>query len=297
MARKKEHEDHVNHEAWAIPYGDLVTLLLAFFVVMYAVSSLNEGKYRTLADSLAEAFGGPQRSMMPIQIGKMDPRGASKDYQPPMAMAGAKGSVAPVPIQDWPTRPQVSRAKPTGNAEAQRNVALSQTRVQLNTISVRVEQALADLIDKRLVTLRRAQSYLEIEIRSDILFASGSAVPAADAAPALRELAAALKPFPNPLRVEGHTDDVPIHTLQFPTNWELSAARAASVVRLFATDGVDPTRMALIGYGEVQPLRENSSVENRAANRRVTIVVLADPSQAMPSDTLADAKPTEQQGG
>lgn len=292
MARKKEHEDHVNHEAWAIPYGDLVTLLLAFFVVMYAVSSLNEGKYRTLADSLAEAFGGPQKSISPIQLGKVQPRGSSQDRSPPMQTAGAKGSVAPTPLRDWPGKPQIVRGRPSGGPD-KRDAAGMAAREQLATISVRVEEALAELIEERLVTLRRNPAYLEIEIRSDILFASGSAAPTADAIPALHELGAALKPFPNPLRIEGHTDDIPIRTVQFPSNWELSAARAASVLRLFAGEGVDQTRMAVLGFGEVQPIRDNGTSEGRTANRRVTVVVLAAPDAAQETpDRMAEASPS-----
>lgn len=293
MARKKEHEDHVNHEAWAIPYGDLVTLLLAFFVVMYAVSSLNEGKYRTLADSLAEAFGGPQRSMKPVQLGKIDPRGSAMDAMPALSTPGAKGAVAPVPLRDWPSRPQIARSRPRGgNDDTMRDVKLQQAREQLGTISLRVEAALSDLIDKRLVTLRRSALYLEIEIRSDILFASGDARPAHDALSTLQDLGAALQPFGNPVRIEGHTDDVPIHTLQYPTNWELSAARAASVLRLFVDSGVQAQRLAVIGYGAVRPARDNGDAEGRAANRRVVVVVLADPAQsAAAAPNVADVRP------
>ncbi|MBB5016615.1 flagellar motor protein MotD [Rehaibacterium terrae] len=280
MARRKGHEEHVNHEAWAIPYGDLVTLLLAFFVVMYAISSLNEGKYRVLADALAEAFGGPPRTIRPIQLGDIQPRGSEMDRAPPMTNLGARGPVAPMPLSNWTTRPQISRSHRSGTdaaAAAIDRAALARAQAQLNAITVRVEEALSELIERRLVKVTRNHYWLEIEIKSDILFASGVAVPHTPAIDTLERLGEALQPFPNPLRIEGHTDDVPIHTLQFPSNWELSAARAASVVRIFAGRGVEPARMAVIGYGEFRPLRDNATAEGRNANRRVVVVVLATP--------------------
>lgn len=280
MARGKGHEEHVNHEAWAIPYGDLVTLLLAFFVVMYAISSLNEGKYRVLADALAEAFGGPPRTIRPIQLGDIQPRGSEMDRAPPLVNPGARGPVAPMPLSNWTTRPQIARSHRSDTeavAAAIDRAALARAQAQLNAITVRVEQALSELIERQLVKVTRNQYWLEIEIKSDILFASGVAVPHTPAVETLQRLGEALQPFPNPLRIEGHTDDVPIHTLQFPSNWELSAARAASVVQIFAGRGVSPERMAVIGYGEFRPLRDNATAEGRNANRRVVVVVLATP--------------------
>jgi len=114
-----------------------------------------------------------------------------------------------------------------------------------------------------------------VEIRTDILFPSGSATLSQSAVPVIERLGGVLKPFENPIRVEGHTDNRPIKTAAFPTNWELSAARAASVVRLFARDGIDPTRLSVIGKGEFQPAQSNATAEGRNANRRVVIVILS----------------------
>lgn len=291
MARKKAHEDHINHEAWAIPYGDLVTLLLAFFVVMYAISSLNEGKYRAVADALSEAFGGPPRTIRPIQLGDIQPRGSEMDRAPPMVNPGARGPVAPMPLRNWTTRPQIPRVHRTDTetvAAAIDRAALARAQAQLNAITLRVEEALSALIDRQLVKVTRNQYWLEIEIKSDILFASGVAVPHTPAVETLQRLGEALQPFPNPLRIEGHTDDVPIATRQFPSNWELSAARSASVVQIFAGRGIPPERMAVIGYGEFRPLRDNASAEGRNANRRVVIVVLA-----TPDDVPVDGETTQ----
>ncbi len=277
MARKHKHEDHLNHEAWAIPYGDLVTLLLALFVVMYAVSSVNEGKYRVLADALSEAFGGPPRSMKPIQMGTqqrgdeqsriqvMPPRGAEK--------ANAVGGEDPAMRNRFVQPPRAAGANSAAEAQA---------REHLQRMAAAVENALGDLISRDLVVVKRTDYWLEIEIRTDILFSSGSAGVAETAWPVLSRLAGILKPFGNPLRIEGHTDNIPISTATFPSNWELSAARAARVVHLFMREGVDPRRMTVAGFGQYHPVGDNSQAEGRNRNRRVVIVVLADESQPAP---------------
>jgi len=279
MARKHKHEEHQNHEAWAIPYGDLVTLLLALFVVMYAVSSVNEGKYRVLADAMAEAFGGPPRSMKPVQLGQKQ-----------------HGEEAPRPIS-VPT-PKGAPSKPSGGIDPQLhnpfvqpfkqslkqppNAAEARARESLRRMGDAVEQAMGDLIARDLVVVKRTELWLEIEIRTDILFGSGVAGVAETALPVLARLAEILKPFGNALRIEGHTDNVPINTVAFPSNWELSAARAASVVHLFMRQGVDPARMTVAGFGEYKPAGDNSTVEGRNRNRRVVIVVLADTADGVP---------------
>lgn len=282
MARKAHHEDHVNHEAWAIPYGDLVTLLLAFFVVMYAISSLNEGKYRVLADAMAEAFGGPPRAITPIQLGTIEPSGSRRDSAPPMSRPGARGPIAPVPLRDWPERPRIVRTAPnpshaTTDSRGSDAAAETAARERLAEISAQVEDALADMIERDLIRVRRERRFLEVEIRSDILFASGVATPEPIAVDILDRLARVLQPFSNPLRIEGHTDAVPISTSIYPTNWELSAARAASVVHLFAARAVPEARMAIVGHADTRPIAGNDTPEGRRLNRRVVVVVLARP--------------------
>lgn len=304
MARKKVHEDHVNHEAWAIPYGDLITLLLAFFVVMYALSSVNEGKYRVLAASLSEAFGGKPRSISPIQLGATQVRGSAPDHAPPTPSTSSRGPVSPMPLSKWQMRPQIDRYRKGGGLDmglqADR-AAMARASSQLQQISVRVEEALGALIKNDLVKIRRGDFWLEVEIKSDILFASGSSVPQTSALPTLAKLADALAPFPNPLRIEGHTDNIPINTLAFPSNWELSSARAASVVHLFQRNGITPDRLAVIGYGEFRPREPNATAEGRNANRRVAIVILStvDDSSAgsPPSDTALAPGPADNAPG
>jgi chemotaxis protein MotB len=138
--------------------------------------------------------------------------------------------------------------------------------------------------------VRRESMWLEIEINTDILFPSGSGAFSTAAEPVLDKLADVLKPFPNPIRVEGHTDDRPIHTGAFPSNWELSAARAASVVHQFTKQGIDPLRLEIVGFGEFHPRQPNDSNEGRNANRRVAVLVLeaVPPAGATTARTTSD---------
>ncbi len=263
MARRHKHEEHANHEAWAIPYGDLITLLLAFFVVMYAMSSVNEGKYRVLSDSLVAAFSGAPRTMEPIQVGEKQ---AGPGVNPVI-------SLVQQPMIDG--QPQRSIQPITMQPAFHTSSDLAQQREELATVADEVEQAMSDLIDRELITVRRHGTWVEVEIRTDILFPSGVATLSPAAVQVLQQLAQTLRPFPNSIRVEGHTDNRPISTAAFPSNWELSAARAASVVHLFTRAGMDPARLAVIGLGENRPAKSNTTPEGRNANRRVLLVILA----------------------
>jgi len=282
MARRKHHEEHTNAEAWAIPYADLMTLLLAFFVVMYAISSVNEGKYRVLADSLSSAFGGPPRTISPIQLGQTQLRGSAFD-RPSIQTAAAKaGPAASTPIHaprmlqvlDMPT---LGRQRQIAEAHAARLDAAAGRQAELQVLGRRIQDALSELVREKLVTVRRGPDFLEVEIQSDILFASGVAVPSPVAVSTIHRLAEVLRDEPNAIRVEGYTDDVPIANARFPSNWELSAARSASVVHELVDAGLAPQRLAMVGYGEHQPVADNGTPEGRNANRRVLLVILAAP--------------------
>lgn len=279
MARRRKHEDHVNHEGWAIPYGDLVTLLLAFFVVMYAISSLNEGQYRVLAESLSEAFGGQPRVIQPIPVGEMAPRATPPaERAPPIQRQDSRGAMAIIAAGGFPQPASGIMQRDQPLADARQTIdraALNRAERQLSEISERVVEALQAMIDLDQVRVRMSELWLEIEIKSDLLFASGVAAPESSARPVLESLAEALEAFPNPLRIEGHTDNVPIATFAFPSNWELSAARASSVARLFESRGIESGRLAVVGYGETRPVDSNAVPTGRDQNRRVVIVVLA----------------------
>lgn len=275
----------MNHEAWAIPYADLLTLLLAFFVVMYAMSSVNEGKYRVLSDSLVAAFRGAPRTIEPIQIGEKT-KGSGADIQMTIvqqAMLEGQPRDMLEPIVDSP----VIRDRWGQTRGRARNSEGSQigTRLALEQVAREVERAMWPLIERDLIVVRRHALWVEVEIRTDILFPSGVATLSPSAERILKQLAATLAPFPNPIRVEGHTDNVPINTPAFPSNWELSAARAASVVHLFMRQGIAPERLAVIGLGEYRPVATNETPEGRNANRRVVLVIL---SPDVPPEDLAD---------
>lgn len=256
MARKKKPEEHMNHERWLVSYADFITLLFAFFVVMYSISSVNEGKYRVLSDSISSAFD-PSAAGLPIKL--------NSPMQPPIIHRDVSSQdTGPVNMKDqYP--PISGGAQPT-----------EKDKITLKKISSRVEKGLAPLIDKKLVKIKKNDLWIEIEIKSSILFASGSATLASKARPVLRKVSKILGDFDNQIQVEGFTDNVPIDTEMFPSNWELSASRAASVVHLFSNAGVSPKRLSAVGYGEFKPIAKNNTPQGRRKNRRVNIVVLSD---------------------
>jgi chemotaxis protein MotB len=273
MARKKKHEEHVNAEAWAIPYGDLVTLLFALFTVMYAISSVNEGKFRVLSDSMIAAFHGAPKSIRPVNLGEKEPgKGGDKP------LTGITPTVF-IKMNDKSTPDGNLQPRDPTRSEGMRSADLPGALIRMQR---QVQDAMQSLIDAKLVTVRRENMWLEIEINTDILFPSGAGEFAPTAEPVLDKLAAVLKPFPNPIRVEGHTDDRPIRTASFPSNWELSAARAASVVHQFTRQGIDPLRLEIVGFGEFHPRQPNATSEGRNANRRVVVLVLEEVSPGAP---------------
>jgi chemotaxis protein MotB len=271
LARRRRNEEHDNHEAWAIPYGDLVTLLLAFFVVMYAMSSVNEGKYRVLSDSLSEAFNGTPHST-PSQAAAEDQSRSSqlpRDQVSRLITAALPASAAAEPA---PADQAAAKAAPA--ADASTASADASGTAELDAVAEQVTRAMGSLVATGEVHVRRYQNWVAVDISTDILFGSGVARVSETAIPVLQHLADALKPFPNAIRVEGHTDDRPIRTVTFPSNWELSAARAASVVHLFMDRGVAADRLAVMGFGQYRPTTSNASVSGRNANRRVAVVIL-----------------------
>ena len=271
MARKRKRppEEEPRHAAWAIPYGDLVTLLLAFFVVLYAVSSVNEGKYHALSNTLFTEFNGQK--------------------PPGSAPGSAPGSVAvarPFPGQSAkpalaesheifaePAKVNADTATVT-RKEAEEIARAHAESEALDKVANDVSTAMADLIKSNLVVVRRKGTTIEVEIRTDILFPSGSATLSPTAVGVIGKLSPTLASLPNPLRVEGHTDSQPIDTAAFASNWELSSARAASVVHLIANSGIDPARLSVIGRAQFSPLQPNTTAAGRNANRRVLISIL-----------------------
>ncbi|MBC9250453.1 flagellar motor protein MotD [Pseudomonas alcaligenes] len=243
MARRRHHEEHENHERWLVSYADFITLLFAFFVVMYSISSINEGKYKVLSESLVGVFSEPERSTKPIAVGDERPH----TTEPDRSM-----------VED---NPNSTTAIDSPGADPLQEIASS------------VQEAFGDLINSNQLTVRGNELWIEIELNSSLLFPSGDAVPNDMAFTLVEKVAKILAPYQNPVHIEGFTDNQPISSAQFPSNWELSTARAASIVRMLAADGVDPARMAAVGYGEFQPVADNATAEGRARNRRVVLVI------------------------
>ncbi|WP_313054830.1 flagellar motor protein MotD [Pseudomonas lopnurensis] len=241
MARRRQPEERDNHERWMVSYADFITLLFAFFVVMYSISSINEGKYKILSESLIGVFSQSDRSVKPIPVGEERPLTTEpnvSDVDNPAA--GQNGDMALDPLE---------------------------------SIARSMREAFGDLIGSEQLTVRGNELWVEIELNSSLLFPSGDALPNDQAFELIEKVAGILAPFDNPIHVEGFTDNLPISTDKFPTNWELSAARAGSVVRMLAAQGVAPSRLAAVGYGEYQPVADNATAEGRARNRRVILVV------------------------
>jgi len=274
MARRKRIEEHENHERWLVSYADFITLLFAFFVVMYSISSVNEGKYRVLSDSMVAAFRDPVRSLSPIQVG--NPLRSPAQSKSILDHNKQIMEIFKVPLQresaqqaedkKSPREPQTMRDE-TGDEED-----LDEAAQQL---ADSIEAAMADLVDDGLIDVRRDKRWIEVEIKSSILFNSGSSELSAKSVPVLRKLAEKIQPLDNVIHVEGFTDNIPINNFEFISNWELSASRAASVVHLFTRLGINPQRMAAIGYGEFRPIAGNTTAAGRAKNRRVVLVIMS----------------------
>ena len=248
--RKRAREETESHDRWLVSYADFITLLFAFFVVMYALSTLNEGKYKVFADSLIVAF-------------RNDPQVAAQLVASMQRMQSPPVAPAPDPVD--PLR-------------------VAKTR-DMQDLAERITDAMSPLVQSGQVRMRQLPHGLAVEINASVLFAPGQAtLHQAEAISALESVAKLLAAAPQQIRVEGHTDNVPIASAIFPSNWELSSARASSVVRLFIATGVAPARLAAIGYADHKPVESNDTVDGRSRNRRVTLLILEDltPADAPP---------------
>jgi len=255
MARKKKPEEHENHERWLVSYADFITLLFAFFVVMYSVSSVNEGKYRVLSNSLSNAFGKKSKSISPISL----------------TSSSAKSFLV-TPIQSANLN-TISISSPIPGVKSSHDGEGAGSAAALEDIADEISKSMKGLVDEDLVKIGTGKNGIEVEINASVLFESGSAGVQRKAVSTLNKIALILKEKPHSIHVEGFTDNIPIFTEIYPSNWELSAARAANVVHLFAKNGVDPKKMAAIGYGEFQPIESNATEKGRKKNRRVVVVI------------------------
>ena len=247
---------------------------------------------RVLSDSLFATFSSRQKSLNPIQVGELV-RSRVVDDLAPISKPGVRPARTEEEIKrETEEADREGGEDNSGNqirdndehtsggtdSEAQKK-GVGQDGEQMagiDSIADSVEDTTASLIMQDPVNVRRGEQWLEVEFKTSLLFSSGRARVSPDAMPMLKELAGLLAEFPNPIQVEGFTDNVPINTTIFPSDWELSAGRAASVVALLAHFGVRPNRMAAVGFGEHRPIAGNDTVEGRSKNRRVVLVIPAE---------------------
>lgn len=245
MARKvRRGQFHDNHERWLISYADFITLLFAFFVVMYAISSVNVGKYKVFGASLLTAFSHGRPSSSSQMMVPTNP--------------------------DEALLKELVERRDARLAEMQRK---QQERMQ--KIAINLNRIVRPLLKNGQVSVTQTNRGVVLDINASALFDQGEAVVQPAAVKTLTEVAKVLKDGDQAIEVDGHTDDVPIKTVQYPSNWELSSARASSVVRLFIENGVPGGRLSAVGLADNQPVAPNDTPENRAKNRRVTVTILA----------------------
>lgn len=267
-----------NNDRWLVSYADFITLLFAFFVVMYSISSVNEAKYRSLTHSLGTAFSKKNQPTSgdvadPLQL-RTPPvvTQAIPPEQPPEHVGPGKPSDRPQTAQttllDNPTDEEIEKRR-------QLSEALLKERRQLKAASEQLQTALSPYIDIDMVSVVSYDYWVSVEMSSALLFASGDVELSPEALPVLKKVAEVIATMQNAINVEGHTDNVPIANQKFRSNWDLSAARASSVVQEFAKLGIDPSRLSAIGYSAYHPVADNDSEEGRFKNRRVLLVLMS----------------------
>ncbi len=236
---------------WLISYADFITLLFAFFVVMYSISQVNVSKYKVLSQSLESVFDSRQKSLTPIQIGT-----------PSLSLQAVTG--------DNTEQPELNSDDTEQAKIDSENFASSEAFKELEK---GLEASLGDLIDQELAEINSDANWINIVLKSALLFPSGSDLLNKEAEPLMEEVSKHLNENLQLILVHGHTDNIPINTLKFPSNWELSSARAVAVVRKLQKLNVQANRLSVQGHGEYQPIADNQLIEGRQKNRRVVISI------------------------
>lgn len=253
MRRRRHSEQHENHERWLVSYADFITLLFAFFVVMFANSQVDKTKAAKLSESVKGAL---ESGSMPVSIQGFLSR--SRDVKPDQrGMGNAPGSWHPesVAVESQP----VALLPSLKSLEKQFQNEIAEGKIQ-------VEMTARGIV----VTMREAA-----------FFQPGDDRVQASSIPMIAKVAETVRALPNPVRMEGHTDSVPIRTERFRGNWELSAARAIAMMELMTSRfGVPPAKVAIAGYADTAPVAPNDTAEGRAKNRRVDVIILSQMGQA-----------------
>lgn len=259
MIRRRK-EEHANHERWLVSYADFITLLFAFFTVLYAISAVDAKKMDKLVVAMQMAFdtqGFP---------GKDSRIGLSQSEASPIMQEQLTIGIMP------PVGGATSRSLQPDQSKTLSAVA---KKLDLDVVKAKVEDAIKDEKLREKVSIQREDRGLRISLAEQGFFDSGRAVVRADAIPILQKIASSLADVPNHIRIEGHTDNRPINTPTFPSNWELSTARATFIIQYFLSNfGYAPEVLSAAGYGEYRPVATNDTPEGRSRNRRVDIVIL-----------------------
>lgn len=253
MARRRKHPEHENHERWLVSYADFITLLFAFFVVMFASSQSDKGKAQQVSDAVKKALDGQRMSAMVAAVlgGHVDDRGKGAAM-----LKGPAGSETP-----GQPRPE----------ELRRQQQLAELLPSLEVLSSNLKEE----IDKGEIKLSMEDRGLVVSFAQAALFPSGEDVISSGAYSGLEKVAAAIARLPNPVRLEGHTDARPINTPRFHSNWDLSTARAIALLKILSERfQVPPGKLSVAGYADTAPLAPNDTEEGRTRNRRVDIIVL-----------------------
>ena len=257
----EEHEEHVNHEAWVIPYADMLTLLMALFLVLFAVGRTDIEKFKKLAESFRQEFGGGGSAEI-VSVGT----GSTGDTP----LQGGQGVLDNPELV--PTQAQVEAAIEL----AQKSVA-EEAVVALNGVRDDIQAAVDARGEGDKIAFRFDGTGLILTILDEsVLFAGGHAALQPEGVVVLDAVLDSLVTVPNHIAIHGHTDSRPIHTSRYPSNWELSTSRATSVLRYMLLRGFEPSRLSASGYADTQPVGDNETEAGRAANRRVEIVIISD---------------------
>ncbi|MCX5759613.1 MAG: OmpA family protein [Candidatus Hydrogenedentes bacterium] len=250
MAEKhQKHEEHENEERWLLTYADLITLMMVFFVVMYSLSKADSARFQSLSASLSSAFHTPVGTPVPLIGG-----------------GGKKGKEPTTRLEKTPKVP--------GGSGAQEGKSLTPTIEKLQTEFMELVKK-ENLEGSISVSTSPSGTKLFVRMSDSLLFEPGNATPTPASLPLLGKVAALIAEAKKPVRVEGHTDNRPIHTERYPSNWELSTERASSVIAYLINQyKLSPELLSASGYSEYRPVAPNDTPENRGKNRRVEFVIL-----------------------
>jgi chemotaxis protein MotB len=287
--------EHENEERWLLTYADMLTLLFALFMVLFSISSVNISKYQVLQQSLKAAFSG---SILPggraiLQSGSEStaahtPATAAVPSIVPLVPTPTSRSSSSTGSANSFTTAQTAAAAQAARAAQAKPMTAAQLQAALNSMSASVaEQDELLALQRRLEAYARGHGFanqvqaiverrgLVVRVLTDnVLFQSGQATLQRAGLPLLNEVAQLLNvDRAHPITVEGYTDNVPIHSVQFPSNWELSTARATTVVQYLIRRGVDDNRLGAAGFADLHPIATNATARGRALNRRVDIVI------------------------